>query len=139
MPNAFSWTFFLHCAGVQPETLRPRCWAVWAVYLCTAQAGYFLSKKSKKKFASSQAEKSGYNKKNLNWTSFGVAQVYLFSIKNIEIRLNVVVQVFSRRLQKFDKIFHFLDGGSSPWSKFRQVGCHAVVKFRLITIDIYQF
>ena len=29
----------------------------------------------------------------------------------------------------------FLDGRSSPWIKFRQVGCYDVAKFRLVTID----
>ena len=96
MPNAASWTFFLHCAGVQPETLRPRCWAVWAVYLCTAQAGYFLSKKSKKKFASSQAEKSGYNKKKLKLDFFWSCTGIFVQYRNIEIELNVVCSIFGK-------------------------------------------
>ena len=31
----------------------------------------------------------------------------------------------------------FLDGRSSPWKKLRQVGCYAVARFRLVTIDSY--
>ena len=70
---------------------------------CTSRV--FFKQKSKKKFASSQADKSGYHKKNLNWTSFGVAAGIFVQYKNIEIEMNVVflAQVFQEGIKNLIK------------------------------------
>ena len=54
---------------------------------CTS--GVFFKQKSKKKFASSQAEKSGYNKKKLKLDFFWSCTGIFVQYKNIEIELNV--------------------------------------------------
>ena len=77
---------------------------------CTS--GVFFKQKSKKKFASSQAEKSGYHKKKLKLDFFWSCTGIFVQYKNIEIEMNVVVflaQVFQEGYKNLIKSFTCFD------------------------------